>query len=175
MMKNGVITVNGISRLRAWKRGFLSTYLANGIDLHDLIRELEPHALFRNDRNNLIVTSGLGLVAQMLNDEEDVGLTYHAIGTGATTPVIGDTVLDTESNRKLWTSKIRTGAVVSYSVFYLANESDYDIEECGVFGGATASLTPDSGTLFSHYLQAYDNSAGLVDLTFEYELTVGVP
>ncbi len=122
---------------------------------------------------NLVVSAGKVLVADLLLDVEDVGLTYHAIGTGSTAPAAGDTALDTETARKAWTSKGRTGAVLTYTVFYLASECSYSITEVGVFGSATASGTADSGVLFARLLQAYDNSAGLVDLTFEYELTIG--
>lgn len=129
--------------------------------------------LYEMTTPNLVVDSGLALVGNMLVDTEDVGLTYHAIGTGTATPATGDTALATETARKAWTSKVQVGATLTYTVFYLASECSYNIAEVGVFGSATASASAGSGTLFSRLLQAYDNSAGLVDLTFEYELTIG--
>jgi hypothetical protein len=167
------INLSGRSTLRAYPRGVLEFHMGRGESLADIHRLWKP--FYMHQRRNLIVTSGRDLVAKMLIDEEDTGLTYHAIGTSATAPVIADTALGSEENRKAWTSKVRTGSVIVFTMFYLASESQYNIQEVGIFGGATASATPDSGTLFSHFLQEYDNTAGLVDLTFEYELTVGVP
>jgi hypothetical protein len=126
----------------------------------------------RQTVGNLVVSTGLALTAKLLAGTSIVGLTYHAIGTGATAPALTDTTLTTETARKTWTSIIQTGRVVTFSVFYLASEATADLKEAGVFGGATASGTANSGEMFSHYLQAYDNTAGLFDLTYEYEVEV---
>lgn len=109
----------------------------------------------------------------MLIDEESTGLTYHALGTSNTAPAVGDSQLGSEQARKTWTSRSRSGAQIALSVFYLASESTHAIKECGVFGGSTAGAAANSGELFSHYLQTYDNSGGSVDLTFDYLLTIG--
>jgi hypothetical protein len=139
-------------------------------EIHSLYGDL---AVFTDTKKNLIVTSGKELVGDVLIDVEAVGLTYHAIGTDNTTPTVSDTALNTEASRKLWTSKTRLGNVISFGAFYLASESSFAITECGVFGGSLATATLNTGALFSHYLQSYDNSGGAVDLTFEYELTIG--
>jgi hypothetical protein len=112
------------------------------------------------------------LVAQLLIDTETTGLTFHAIGTDATAPSLADTTLGTEFARKAFSLRERAANILSLSVFYLAGEATANITEAGVFGGATASATPDSGTLFSHYLQTFNNSGGDFDLTFEYELEI---
>ncbi len=168
-----ILSVQGISTMRALPRGLVSRFLASGVPLPEAIARLAPCAVFTSRVHNLVVDSGKALVADLILDVESIGLTYHAIGTGSAAPNVGNTALGTESNRKTWTSKIRTGPVITLTEFYLAAESTFNIQECGVFGGASASATPGSGKLFSRYLQAYDNSAGLVDLTFEYELTIG--
>jgi hypothetical protein len=124
---------------------------------------------------NLIVSSGKALAGDMLIDAVgyDTGLTYQAIGTDNTPPVVGDTVLGTEVGRKAITSKTRLLNVLTYSTFFTAGESTFAIEEAGVFGHSTASAAPDSGVLFSHWLVSFDNSAGAYDLTFDYVLTLG--
>jgi hypothetical protein len=175
-MKNSEsIKLTGYSRIRAWKPGVIERYLENGYSLNTamLLAEKKHGALvFESEVKNLIVSAGLALVGDLLTGDETTGLTYHAIGTSSTTPVSADTVLGAEVARKTWTSKTRSGSTIYLSEFYLKSESAYNIKEAGVFGGAAASATPDSGTLFSHYLQTYDNSAGLRDLTFEYSLEV---
>jgi len=122
---------------------------------------------------NLIVTLGKGLVGDLLIGVETVGLTYHAIGTGITAPNVADVLLTTEVARKAWSTRVRTVSTLTLDAFYLASESTFFIKECGVFGGATASITPNSGTMLSHFLLSYDNSAGSNDLTLEWQLAIG--
>ena len=150
------ITLKGRSTLRAYPAG----------------SDFKGRPIYEDTVNNLVVTTGKGLAADLLLDQETTGLTYHAIGTDNTAPALADTTLGAEENRKAWTVRSRLGAVLTFEVFYLASEAAYAIAECGVFGGATASATADSGIMFSHYLQTYDNSAGLVDITFEYVLEI---
>lgn len=124
---------------------------------------------------NLIVSVGKYLLGDMLIDAPgyDTGLTYQAIGTDNTAPVIGDTVLGTEVARKAITSKTRALNVITLSTFFTAGESTFNIKEAGVFGHSTASAAPDSGILFNHYLVAFDNTGGLYDLTFDAVFTLG--
>lgn len=173
-MKDGIM-LKGRSVMRGWKRGVIPALLGAGKTLKEAQEiALRCGALRHISRvDNLIVTAGKGLVGDLMVDEESAGLAYHAIGTGTTTPSASDTELTTEVERKLWASRDRTGNTVDLSAFYPAAECTYNIKEAGVFGGAAASATPDSGTLFSHYLQSYDNSAGSVDLTFDYSVEIG--
>lgn len=124
---------------------------------------------------NLIVSTGKYLVGQMLIDVSgyDTGLTYCAIGTGATAPVVGDTKLTTESARLAITSKTRVTNVITLSTFFTAAQSTYNIKEAGIFGHSTASGSADTGQLFSHWLVSFDNSGGTYDITIDYILTIG--
>ena len=124
---------------------------------------------------NLIVNSGKALVCDILMDKSgyDTGLTYQAIGTTDTAVDVGDTTLTAEAARKAVTFKSRLVNVVTFSTFFTAGESTYNITEAGVFGHSSASVTPDSGVMFSHWLVAFDNSAGTYDITIEYVLTCG--
>jgi hypothetical protein len=164
----------GISTVRAWKRGVIESYLNQGLSLKEAMIEAERSValVYENTVHNLVVDAGKELAGDLFINQETAGFTYHAIGTGATTPADSDSHLTTEVARKLWIAKTRTANTVYFSQFYLAAECTFNIKEAGVFGGAAASATPGSGRLFCHYLQPYDNSAGLVDLTFEYELEV---
>ena len=123
---------------------------------------------------NLICTTGKGLVGDMLIDASgfDTGLTYHAIGTSNTAVAVGNTQLTAEATRKAITSRTRAVSDITLSTFFTAAESTYNIKEAGVFGHSTASLTANSGVLFSHWLVSFDNSAGLYDLSWEYVLTI---
>jgi len=167
--------LQGQSVLRAWQPGVLPAMLEMGLTLGQAQRaaKLQGKLLAVRRDKNLIVTAGKGLVGDVLIDDESVGLTYHAIGTDNTTPTVTDTQLGSEQNRKQITDRSRSGDQITLAVFYLASESTYSIAEAGIFGGSAASGTVNSGTLFSHYLQTYDNSGGGVDLTFDYVLDIG--
>ena len=138
-------------------------------------RNIHTGEVIVHEGPNLIVTIGPELVGDMLMDRDgyDTGLTYQAIGTGVTAPAVADTILTTEVARKAITYKTRTNNVVTYSTFFTATESTFDLKEAGIFGHSTASTTPNSGVFFSHWLEAFDNSAGTYDLTYDYILTVG--
>lgn len=127
------------------------------------------------ETKNVICTVGKYLVGDMLIDKSgyDTGLTYCAIGTSDTAPVAGDVKLTAEANRKPITSKSRTGNEILLETFFTAAQSTYNIKEAGIFGHSTASATPDSGIIMSHWLVSYDNSAGTYDLTFQYTETIG--
>ena len=128
------------------------------------------------ENHNIIVTLAKNLIAAMLVDESgyDTGLTYCAIGTGTTTPAVGDTTLTTEAGtRQAITKKSRTANVIELRTFFTAANSSISIKEAGIFGHSTASATPDSGVLFCHSLLTYDNSAGGADITIVWTLTVG--
>ncbi len=172
-MSNDTFRLAGRSTLRTFPQGMVEYYLSRGLTLFEIHRMHGDLALFKDTRQNLIVSSGKSLVCDILIDDEPLGLTYHAIGTSDTVPAVGDVSLTAEVSRKTWASKSRLGNTASFGAFYLASESTFNVKECGVFGGSLATATPGSGALFSHYLQSYNNSGGTVDLTFEYELTVG--
>ena len=167
-----LIKLTGQSRLRAYRPGALQKWLDCGLTLAQAQDQAKGDLISDITVKNLIVTLGKGLVADLLIDVVGTGLTYHAIGTSATAPALTDTVLGTEAARKAFTVRGRAGNVVSLSVFYTKAECTFNIKEAGIFGGALASSTPGSGTLFSHYAQAEDNSGGTKDLTFDYDLTI---
>ena len=125
---------------------------------------------------NIIVTVGKQFIGDMLIDldaSHDTGLTYCAIGTGTTTPLVTDTTLTTEAARKTITSKSRNGIEITLSTFFTKAESTLNIKEGGIFGHSTASGSADSGKLLAHWLSAFDNSLGNFDITLDYILSIG--
>ena len=140
-----------------------------------MARHIKTGEVIVKEGKNLVTTAGKELVGDLLIDrtDYDTGMTYHAIGSDATAVAVSDTTLTVEEARKAITSRTRSGAVITFSTFFTAAECTYDIQEAGVFGHSTASATPDSGILCSHYLVDFDNSGGLYDLTFDLVWTVG--
>lgn len=173
--EKNTIKLQGKSLLRAWQPGVIGPLMEKGHSLREAQRiALKKKALIaENLVKNLVVTDGKELAGDLLIDDESAGLTYHALGTGTGAPAVGDATMGSEQTRKAWTTRSRSGADLTLSVFYTAAQCTYNIKECGVFGGSSASAAADSGALFARYLQSYDNSGGGVDLTFDYLLTVG--
>lgn len=169
------IAVGGTGTVWLWRAGVIPRLLNAGYSMRAArIMALNAGALGEMHRtHNLVVTAGKGLIADLLIDTHDGGLTYCALGTGTTAPAVGQTTLATEAARKAYTLRSRAANVVSISTFFLASEASYNIREVGHFGGPSAGASADSGTLFSRYLQSVDNAGGTYDLTFDYDLTIG--
>lgn len=174
MIEKNEITLKGKSTLRAFERGVIRYWMDKGLKLPEAIQEATRRGLCVHEQtvNNLVVTAGKQLMAELLTGEEATGVAYHEIGTGTTTPALTDTALTTSAARKAVTQAARSGNQVQASTFYLASECTMEIEEAGVFGGDAATGTAGTGKMLCHYLQTYDNSAGTYDLTFEYTLTI---
>ena len=125
---------------------------------------------------NLITTAGKVLVAKVLMDESgfDTGLTWIEVGTGSTTPGVGDTALVTPTIRKaVISSPTRTGNVVEYRAFFPAADISVDVKESGIFGHSTASSTNGTGELFARALVTFNNAADPHDATFVWTVTLG--
>ena len=168
-----VLKLTGRSTLHAWEQGLIGELMVGGLPLSEAqdVAFLEGALVHENIVHNLITTVGLRIVGDWAIDADATGLTFHEIGTNANVPTVADIALTVPVARKVWTQRARAGNVVTLSVFYTAAESTYSIEEAGIWGGVLATSTIGTGTLFAHYLEIYDNSAGLVDLTFDYVLT----
>jgi len=138
-------------------------------------RHIKTGEIIVKEGENLIATVGKGLVGDLMIDTAgfDTGLTFCAIGSDNTAPNVADTTLTVEEFRKAVTSRSRTVNEITITTFFTAAESTYAIEEAGIFGHSTASATPDSGIIFSHWLVSFDNSGGVYDITISYILTIG--
>ena len=129
---------------------------------------------------NVVCRSGLVLLANLFRDYNDgaldwgTGLTYIALGTGATAPLNTDIILTTEVAREDIITKSLTQNAIGFSTFFLKANCSFFIKEVGAFGHSTATTTPGTGELFMHSLLSYDNSAGLYNVTVDIEVSLGV-
>ena len=124
------------------------------VTLEDVVTgEVEIH-----ESTNLIVTAGKNMIAARLAGEaNNCNITYGAVGTDNTAPVVGNTTLGTELARKVLASISRSGNVISCTTFFSTSEAVGSIEEIGMFGEA-GSVTPDSGTMLNHLLLSFTKS-----------------
>lgn len=97
---------------------------------------------------NLIVQSGLNLLAALLIGEQTNNVPFHlALGTGTTAPAATDTKLVAEGLRKAVSAKTRQANLVRLRTFFLASEANSTWTEFGIFLAGTDQK--DSGTLLN--------------------------
>jgi hypothetical protein len=162
--------MKGRCTLMAFEPGVIDGYLKKGRNLDEAVGLALHYGKCRQSIkvDNLVVNNGLGLVASLMIGDSSP-LSYHAIGTGTTAPATTDTQLTTEVSRRPITYMITSGNTVILQTYFLSALCTYNLKEGGIYGG-DATATANSGTLFSHYLLSFDNSAGLSDLIFLYEV-----
>lgn len=101
---------------------------------------------------NLVTTAGKESIADGLrgNTSNNKGIiTYCALGTDATAPVLGNTDLGAELARKLISVRTVANNIATFETFFTTSEANGSLREAGLFGD-DASATADSGTLFCH-------------------------
>lgn len=99
---------------------------------------------------NLVTQVALNMIADRLaGGSNNCDITYGAVGTNATVPVIGNTTLGTESARKAVSTIASSTSQVNVVTFFGASEANATLTEFGLFGEA-ASGTVDTGTMFNH-------------------------
>ena len=130
------------------------------------------------DYDNLIPTVGLAAIAAQFGKTtitKDIGDNlYIAVGSDATAPDAGDTILGPEVARKINGSRSAAGVVASIAVFFAATEATGTHREFGLFGDGdttTASAAADSGILYSH-VAANTTVSPTETLTITFELTI---
>lgn len=100
-------------------------------------------------RSNLIVNTGLALIAALIMGEEsNVDMPAHlAMGTGTTPAAAADTKLEAEGFRKPVSAITRQGNLIRYRAFFLSNEANEHWKEFGIFLKGTD--VPNSGVLLN--------------------------
>lgn len=163
----------GTSTLVAFDAGVVPALMAEGHTLEEAmeIARTAGHMEFVSEVRNLVVNAGHNLVASVLagNVSSSLMFTYHAIGTGTTTPAYGDTTLTTETARNPIVTKTVSSNYILMRTFFVKSICSVFLKEAGVFGNA-ATATPGSGTMYNHYLQSFDNSIVQKDLTYLFNL-----
>ena len=120
--------------------------------------------------DNLVVTVGRSHIADQLSDKGEAEMSHMAIGTGATTQVVGDTALQNELSRKALTSKTQGAGADSNKVVYVADwapgEGTGAITEAGIFNSAAA------GTMLTRTTFAVKNKGVNDSLSIQWTLAI---
>lgn len=125
----------------------------------------------QRDVENLIVTSGRDSIIERLDSSPATTQPTHmAIGTGATAPVAGNTLLGAEIDRNALTSSTASGGVLTMIGNWAAGDAtNAAITEAGVFNIVTANTV----TMYSRVtFTAINKAAGdTLAITWTYTLT----
>jgi hypothetical protein len=182
MFQKEALTVSGKITIRSYPAGTIHLYeTLTALGKADQARELLADGKVEVEQKNLIVDSpnyGIDILVQYLLSAYTgsfafpLGIAWGEIGTGSTTPAVGDTALTTPTNRVPVAYGADSALQTAQLQFFfpdavLANGTYY---ECGSFIGGTSGI--GSGNMFNHALFAspYSKSAG-TDSTLEIDFS----
>ncbi len=105
-------------------------------------------AVFEYD--NLIPTVAHEMTAKRwVGTGNDSSMTYGAVGTSVVVPLSGDTILGTELDRKIFTTRSFTSNQAFFTTYFGPSEANGALTEFAGFGEA-ATGAADSGTMGWH-------------------------
>jgi len=110
--------------------------------------------------NNRITNAGLNMLRDGLKgDVTDLELKYLALGTDGTAVNDADTQLGLEGFRTTFIKKESPGiGILKSTALVLDNEAVFNVKELGIFAGATATPTADTGIMISRILYDRDKT-----------------
>jgi hypothetical protein len=88
--------------------------------------------------SNLVVEVGKEFIAQRIKDNTTNVMSHMSVGSNNTTPVLGDSALNTELGRAALTSTTVTANTVTYVATFLPGVGTGGIVEAGIFNSSTA-------------------------------------
>lgn len=138
---------------------------------HVLVELRGPDGELKETRevDNLIVTTGRDAIIERLDSAPATSQPTHmAIGTGATSPVAGNTALGAEIDRNALTSNTSSGGVLTMVGNWAAGDgTNAAIAEAGVLNAAS------TGTLYSRatFTAINKGAADTLQITWTYTLT----
>lgn len=89
--------------------------------------------------HNLVTTVGKQWFAKKLAEEAVSEITHVAVGTGNTSPAVGDTQLVSETERVEFDSKVRSGVSVTMIGTFGPGVATGTLQEAGLFDGASGT------------------------------------
>jgi len=136
------------------------------------IRAVEKESrkiVYEEHIKNQIMNGALDeLFKPLYNDSADLEIKYLAVGTSSASVLNTQTTLEAEVFRTAYTTRTTSSdqeLTTKYVIF--DSEAQVQIEEIGVFGGASATTVSDTGTMISRILWSYDKTPTNIELQFQ--------
>src|SRR5258707_7039549 len=123
-----------------------------------------------------VTDNGGNLMRDGLSGAANPKITYFAIGSGTTAATTSDTKLQIETFRKKVTSFTNGGSAgeILINVYVASGDAvNADIEEIGVFGGSSATNTPNSGVMLGRALWTHSPKLATesVQLSLDFQVS----
>jgi len=115
---------------------------------------------------NLVVTAGKQYIASRIVGTSATVMTHMAIGTGTTTPAVGDTTLGTEAGRVSLASFSASGTSVTATATFPAGTGTGAITEAGILNA------PSAGTMLCRTTFPVVNKAAGDSIAITWVITV---
>lgn len=116
--------------------------------------------------DNLVVTAGKDFIASRMVGTASAVMSHMAVGTGTTSPVVGNTTLETEIARVALSSGTASGSVATYAATFNAGTGTGAITEAGIFNASS------SGTMLCRTTFAVVNKGAADAMTITWTVTV---
>ena len=130
-------------QLDAWLAGLQAGRLVIRENVQTEIRHHDTGLIEQLSSKNLVVTSGLNLLRDLL-DQTQGPITHFAVGTNATAPAAGNTALIAEVYRQVVSQRDKSSAQIIHRCFVPTSAaSGNTLREAGLLNSASG------GTLFS--------------------------
>lgn len=132
------------------------------------IEVFNPDGSLKDSReiDNLVVTVGKNFIASRMVGTASGVMSHMAVGTGTTSPVVGNTTLETEIARVALTSGAASGAVATYAATFGAGTGTGAITEAGILNAGSG------GTLLCRTTFAVVNKGSADAMTITWTVTV---
>lgn len=116
--------------------------------------------------DNLVVTAGKGFIASRMVGTSAAVMSHMAVGTGTTSPVVGNTTLETEAARVSLTSGTASGAVATYAATFGAGTGTGALTEAGILNAGSG------GTMLCRTVFPVVNKGAADGMTITWTVTI---
>lgn len=131
-------------------------------------RTKDGKVIEKEELKNLIVNVGKERVAKMLNNVDGTYFRAIAIGTGTTSPVVGNTALETEITRALASLSYEANyKAIFEKTFVFGSGDNYDITEAGILDNETSG-----GTMLDRFTFSAKSVDADTDLYIKVTITI---
>lgn len=117
-------------------------------------------------KDNLVVATGLGLIANRMIGNSPAGITYCAVGDNDTIATSTDTTLYNELNRKAVTTSVAVNNVATVDTVFETYEANFTWKEVGLFNASS------SGTMYNRTNISFIKNSQKVTARFTLTFTI---
>lgn len=117
--------------------------------------------------SNLVVTAGKVWIAERIdNDTDPADMSHMAVGTGTTSPVVGNTTLETELARVALDSTVVAANTTTFTATFGPGTGTGALTEAGIFND------PTTGSMLARVTFSVVNKGTLDTMVIDWDITI---